>query len=103
MIIPLLIFPALFIALPLLLQSEAAELDALKLDVIWQGDVNETLDMMLSETNILFTYEEMPDMINNLSDIGNDIDRIRNQDVDAVFRLSENGTNSKVCHTLSFN
>ena len=94
-IIPLLIFPALFIALPLLLQSEAAELDALELDVIWQGDVNETLDMMLSESNIIFTYEEMPDMINNLSDIGNDIDRIRNQDVDAVFRLSENGTNSK--------
>ena len=94
-IIPLLIFPALFIALPLLLQSEAAELDALELDVVWQGDFNETLDMMLSESNILFSYEEMPDMINNLSDIGNDIDRIRNQDVDAVFRLSENGTNSK--------
>ena len=29
-VIPLLIFPALFIALPLLLQSEAAELDAME-------------------------------------------------------------------------
>ena len=37
-VIPLLIFPALFIALPLLLKSEAAELDALELEVIWQGD-----------------------------------------------------------------
>ena len=66
-IIPLLIFPALFIALPLLLQSEAAELDALELDVVWQGDVNETLDLMLSDSNIIFTYEDMPDDINNLS------------------------------------
>ena len=32
-VIPLLIFPALFIALPLLLQSEAAELDAMELEL----------------------------------------------------------------------
>ena len=42
-IIPLMIFPALFIALPLLLESEAAELDAVELEVVWQGDTNDTL------------------------------------------------------------
>ena len=43
-VIPLLIFPALFIALPLLLESEAAELDALELEIIWQGDYNSDLE-----------------------------------------------------------
>ena len=37
LIIPLLMFPLLFI-LPLLLASEAAELDALVVDVVVQGD-----------------------------------------------------------------
>ena len=45
-IIPLLIFPALFIALPLLLESEAAELDALELEIIWQGDYNSDLEII---------------------------------------------------------
>ena len=44
-VIPLLIFPPLFIALPLLLQSEAAELDAMELEVVWQGDLNDELNV----------------------------------------------------------
>lgn len=88
-VIPLLIFPALFIALPLLLQSEAAELDAMKLEVVWQGDVNDELNTSFAESNLIITYEEMPSEIDNLSDIGNDLDRIRNQETQAVFRLLE--------------
>ena len=56
-VIPLLIFPALFIALPLLLQSEAAELDALDLEVVWQGQINDELQLAFNESNLLFTYE----------------------------------------------
>ena len=89
-VIPLLIFPALFIALPLLLQSEAAELDAMELEVVWQGGVNDELNTSFAESNLIISYEEMPSEINNLSDIGNDLDRIRNQETQAVFRLLEN-------------
>jgi len=88
-VIPLLIFPALFIALPLLLQSEAAELDALDLDVVWQGDYNDELSVAFNESNIVISYEEMPIGLENLSDIGSDLDRIRNQEAQAVFRLLE--------------
>ena len=37
----------------------------------------------------------MPSEINNLSDIGNDLDRIRNQEAQAVFRLLENDSGWK--------
>ena len=94
-VIPLLIFPALFIALPLLLQSEAAELDAMELEVVWQGDVNDELNVSFAESNLIIVYEEMPNEINNLSDIGGDLDRIRNQETQAVFRLLENDSGWK--------
>ena len=94
-VIPLLIFPALFIALPLLLQSEAAELDAMELEVVWQGDVNDELNLSFAESNLIIVYEEMPNEINNLSDIGNDLDRIRKQEAQAVFRLLENDSGWK--------
>ena len=94
-VIPLLIFPALFIALPLLLQSEAAELDALELEVVWQGDINDELHSSFNQSNLVISFEEMPSDLSNLSDIGNDIDRIRNQETKAVFRLLENDTEWK--------
>tara|TARA_B100001769_G_scaffold262594_1_gene245158 strand:- start:2560 stop:3777 length:1218 start_codon:yes stop_codon:yes gene_type:complete len=94
-VIPLLIFPALFIALPLLLQSEAAELDAMELDIIWQGDLNDELEISFNESNLIISYEEIPSDISNLSDIGSDIDRIRNQEALAVFRLMENDSGWK--------
>jgi len=90
-VIPLLIFPALFIALPLLLQSEAAELDALELDVAWQGDINDELNQMFNNSSLIITFEEIPEDIDNLSHIGSDIDRIRNQEVNAIFRLVQDG------------
>ena len=86
-VIPLLIFPALFIALPLLLNSEAAELDALELEIVWQGTVSEDLQIAFNNSGLEITYEEMPTEISNLSDIGNDIDRLRDQETRAIFRL----------------
>ena len=38
LVIPLLMFPILFILFPLLLASEAAELDAVAVDVVVQGE-----------------------------------------------------------------
>ena len=84
-IIPLLIFPALFIALPLLLESEAAELDALELEIIWQGDYNSDLEKSFNNSNVKFTFEPMPTNVSNLSDIGDDLDRIRTLETQAVF------------------
>ena len=89
-IIPLLIFPALFIALPLLLESEAAELDALELEIIWQGDYNSELEESFNDSSVKFTFEPMPENISNLSDIGDDLDRIRTLETQAIFRLQAN-------------
>ena len=89
-VIPLLIFPALFIALPLLLQSEAAELDALELEITWQGDVNDDLHNLFNDSKLIIEFENLPNDIENLSDIGSDLDRIRNQETQAVFRLIGN-------------
>ena len=91
-VIPLLIFPALFIALPLLLESEAAELDELELDVIWQGDINDDLEMAFNESGLNLTFEEIPSGLNNLSDTGDENERLRTAGVDAIFRLAQNGT-----------
>ncbi|MBA87869.1 MAG: hypothetical protein CMB16_01205 [Euryarchaeota archaeon] len=86
-VIPLLIFPALFIALPLLLQSEAAELDALDLEIVWQGDIDDELNDMFRNESLIIAYEQLPMEISNLSDIGEDMSRLRSQDVNAIFRL----------------
>ena len=94
-VIPLLIFPALFIALPLLLESEAAELDALELDVVWQGTISEELEIAFKESDLNITFEQLPTDISNLSDIGRDDDRLRNGGVEAIFRLSGNDTEWK--------
>ena len=91
-VIPLLIFPVLFIALPLLLESEAAELDALQLDIVWQGDYSKELEDSFNNSNLLFSYEPLPSNISNLSDIGEDLDRIRAQDIQAIFRLQANNS-----------
>tara|TARA_B100001287_G_C22668368_1_gene523968 strand:+ start:988 stop:2205 length:1218 start_codon:yes stop_codon:yes gene_type:complete len=94
-VIPLLIFPALFIALPLLLQSEAAELDALELDIVWQGDYNDELSSTFNESNIHIEFENIPAGLQNLSDIGDDMERIRDQEAQAVFRLINNSSEWK--------
>ena len=88
-VIPLLIFPALFIALPLLLQSEAQELDALELEIIWQGTINGTLHDAFNDSGLIVFFEEMPTDITNLSDTGGDADRLREKSTSAIFRLNQ--------------
>jgi hypothetical protein len=86
-LIPLILFPALFIVLPLLLQSEAAELEALELDVVVQGDVHEDLVAALKGDRMVVIIEALPSDIANLSDPGSDGERLRNNEIDSILRM----------------
>ena len=90
-LIPLLLFPVLFIALPLLLESEAAELDALQLDVEWQGVFDSELNTSLHEQRLDITFGAFPINMENLSDPSSDIERLRSGEVDAILRLKQTG------------
>tara|TARA_B100000927_G_scaffold78485_1_gene62484 strand:+ start:68 stop:1288 length:1221 start_codon:yes stop_codon:yes gene_type:complete len=92
LVIPLLMFPLLFILFPLLLASEAAELDAIEVEVIVQGSgVPEDLGIMLENASLNITYEPLTTM-ETLAEPGEDESRIRNGSVDAVLRLRMNDT-----------
>lgn len=92
LVIPLLMFPVLFILFPLLLASEAAELDAMAVDVVVQGEgVPEDLVGLLEQSSITPSYEPLP-AIENLSTPMDDQERLRNGSVDAILRLRTNGT-----------
>jgi sodium transport system permease protein len=92
LVIPLLMFPVLFILFPLLLASEAAELDAMLVDVVVQGeDVPEDLVGLLDQSSIRPSYEPLP-ALENLSAPMEDQERLRNGSVDAILRLRTNGT-----------
>ena len=93
-LIPLIIFPALFIILPLILQSEAAELEALELNVVVQGDVHEDLVAALYDDRIIVISEQLPSDIANLSDPGPDEKRMRDGEIDAVLRMQISGNNT---------
>jgi sodium transport system permease protein len=92
LVIPLLMFPVLFILFPLLLASEAAELDALMLDVVVQSE-NATSEMGLNfnDSNMNVTYEPLP-VIEELSAPGIDDARLRNGSIDLLIRLRANGS-----------
>jgi len=92
LVIPLLMFPLLFILFPLLLASEAAELDAIEVQVIVQGSgVPQDLGIMLENASLNITYEPLATM-ETLAEPGEDETRIRNGSVDAVLRLRMNDT-----------
>mgnify|MGYP002857928782 FL=1 len=86
-IIPLLMFPLLFILFPILLESEAAELDALELTIIVQSnDLNQSLEQAINGVDIAFELEPLGNHT-VLSDPGQDMERVRNLSVDAVLRI----------------
>ena len=92
LVIPLLMFPILFILFPLLLASEAAELDAVVVDLVVQSDdVPEELVGLLENASLTPMYESLPD-VETLSEPNDDQDRLRNGSVDAILRLRTNGT-----------
>ena len=86
-IIPLLMFPLLFILFPILLESETAELDALELTIIVQSnDLNQSLEQAINGVGIAFELEPLGNHT-VLSEPGQDMERVRNLSVDAVLRI----------------
>jgi len=89
-VIPLLMFPLLFILFPVLLQSEAAELDALELSIIIQTDgLPENLAENISLNGMNYTIELLPNL-SSLSEPGTDIERVRDSSTDAILRFESN-------------
>lgn len=92
LVIPLLLFPILFILFPLLLASEAAELNAINVDVVVQADdVPDDLESLLDNASLNLTYEPLPEVEELSAPLGED-DRLRNGSIDALLRLRQNGT-----------
>lgn len=92
LIIPLLMFPLLFILFPLLLASEAAEMENVMVEVIVQSnDLPAELGLSFNASNMNVTYESLSDH-EYLSTPGEDQQRLRNSTIDAIVRLRGNGT-----------
>jgi len=86
-VIPLLMFPLLFIIFPLLLESEAAELDAMELNAVIQSNsLPVNLAENLSMNGIDFVVEPLPE-VEQLSIAGDDLERVRNNSIDGIVRI----------------
>lgn len=92
-VIPLLMFPLLFILFPVLLESEAAELDALELNVVIQSeDFPLNLLENFTAVSLSTSFEALPN-VSSLSEPGSDLERVRNGSTDALLRFdSQNET-----------
>ena len=86
-IIPILMFPILFVLFPLLLESEASELDQMVVDIEIQGDNDVFLfeQFNKSTTNLYISNVSLSE---DISSPGFDLDRVRNMEVDAILRLN---------------
>ena len=88
-IIPILMFPVLFIVFPILLESEAAELDSRIIEIEVQG--NQFPDQLIQQFNYSTTEITFTNVTFNesLSIPGDDFNRVRNMEIDAVLRLNQ--------------
>jgi len=90
LVIPLLMFPLLFILFPLLLESEAAELEAINVELLVQHEaMPEDLGSILNGSNMNITYQHVP-LPASLTNSSTVIDELRNGSVDVVLRLRTN-------------
>ena len=88
-VIPLLMFPLLFIMFPLLMESEAAELNSLQVEVtIQSNDLPESLIAEINASNIELSFENLSD-IAILSQPGDDVERLRELSTDAILRIEQ--------------
>ena len=87
-LIPLLLFPLLFIAFPIVMQNEAAEMDEKIVDVLVQSDDIEThlVDEIENQSARIF-IEPMPLNLSTLSDSGNNTEQLRDLQYDAILRI----------------
>ncbi|HJL60111.1 MAG TPA: ABC transporter permease subunit, partial [Candidatus Thalassarchaeaceae archaeon] len=97
-LVPLLIFPLFFIALPLFLQGEMAELDQYELSLEVQlsdGDpLPNSLIQPFDDFNLNYSTSILDEGLSNLSVNGDDGLKIRNGQPQVILRLRETQTNS---------
>ena len=83
-IIPILMFPVLFIVFPILLESEAAELDSRIIEIEVQGE--QFPEQLMNQFNYSTTEITFTNITFNesLSIPGDDFNRVRSMEIDAV-------------------
>ena len=87
-IIPILMFPVLFIVFPVLLESEAAELDNKVVNIeIQSNQYPMYLIESFNESYTKLTYVNAT-FNDSLSLPSSDLDRVRNMEIDAILRLN---------------
>ena len=95
-LVPLLIFPAIFIALPLFLQGEAAELSEYELKIEVQGELSDNLTTYLEYQNLQIIRANLTN-VSSLSEPGNDAQRINIEGgptIHAILRLQQVESNA---------
>ena len=89
-LIPLLLFPLLFIAFPVVMQNEAAELQEKSVQVLIQSnDIEPLLIQDIENQSAIITQEEMPSNLPTLADPGNNTEQLRSLAYDAILRIEQ--------------
>jgi sodium transport system permease protein len=89
-LIPLLLFPLLFIAFPVVMQNEAAELEEKSIQVLIQSDdIDSLLIQDIENQSAIITQEQMPTNLTTLADPANNTDQLRSLEFDAILRIEE--------------
>ncbi len=89
-LIPLLLFPLLFIAFPVVMQNEAAELEEKSIQVLIQSnDIDPLLIQDIENQSTIITQVEMPANLTTLADPGNNTDQLRSLAYDAILRIEQ--------------
>ena len=87
-IIPILMFPVLFIVFPILLESEAAELDSMNVSIeIQYNEYPEDFVSLFNQSTTILTMVNTT-FTDSLSEPMGDLDRVRNMELDAILRLN---------------
>ena len=84
-LIPLLLFPLLFIAFPVVMQNEAAELNQKTVDILIQSnDIDDSLIDLIENQTAMVTVLPLDANLSTLSDAENDTEELRNLEYDAI-------------------
>ena len=89
-LIPLLLFPLLFIAFPVVMQNEAAELEEKSIQVLIQSnDIDLLLIQEIENQSAIITQVAMPLNLTTLADPGDNTELLRSLEYDAILRIEE--------------
>lgn len=89
-LVPLMLFPLLFIAFPLVMQNEAQELQELDVDILIQSNyIDEDFLLGLNQSNISITIQPLPIGLESLSEPLDDSSLLRSYEYDAILRLEQ--------------